>query len=246
MKATISAATSGREARDTRFCLQLFVAFCATGLLGIGIGACGAGKSSSPASRTTSVTEANAQEHIQKHMPFDSDRDTDLANPDEDDDGKPAPPDRDNDGDSNGHGRYDSDDYALLNSGHPANASDKAQITALVQSYYAAVVAEDGAKGCALLYSPFAEAVPEDYGTVPPGPAYARGTTCPAVMTLVYKHFHNEVATRFPKLHVARVRLKEAQGFAVLSFGALSEREIHVAREGHAWKIVALLDNQLP
>jgi hypothetical protein len=134
----------------------------------------------------------------------------------------------------------------VLNLGHAANATDKGLIAALVRRYYKAEADEDGAAACSMLYSLYAESVPEDYGVTPPGPTYAHGTTCPAVMTLVFKHFHNQIVARLPKLEISRVRLIAHQGVAVLSFGGRPEREIHVTREGHIWRIVGLTDSELP
>jgi hypothetical protein len=155
--------------------------------------------------------------------------------------------DKDKDEDSsNNSARYDSDDGKVLDYGRAANPSEKEQITAVVRAYYVVSAAEDGTKACSMLYSTFAEAIPEDYGTSPPGPAYARGTTCPAVMTLIFKHFHSQIAERLLKLKISQVRVKERQGLAILSFGTMPERVIHVAREGRTWRIVALIDSELP
>jgi hypothetical protein len=157
-----------------------------------------------------------------------------------------SPPDRDKDADSNGKGVHDSDDGTVLRFGHPATATTRTRVTSLVRAYYAAAVAEDGVKACSLLYSTYAEAVPEDYGTVPPGPPYARGNTCPVVMIGIFRHFHAELAARLPKLEVARVRTKERKGVAILSFGTMPERLIHLEEEGHVWKVLALIDSELP
>ncbi|MFI5269428.1 MAG: hypothetical protein ACHQ7M_18785, partial [Chloroflexota bacterium] len=90
------------------------------------------------------------------------------------------------------------------------------------------------------IYSTLAEAVPEDYGQSPPAPAYLRGSTCPAVVTLLFKHEHGRLAVELPKLNITRVRLEGRSGLAVLSFGKLPERQIRLAREGHVWKIQSL------
>ena len=97
-----------------------------------------------------------------------------------------------------------------------------------------------------MIYSTLAEAVPEDYGLSPPGPPYMRGTTCPAVLTLLFKHLHSQLGLELPKIKVTRVRLTEHHGLAVLSFGTMPERQIQVAREGHVWRLAALLDGELP
>lgn len=158
----------------------------------------------------------------------------------------PSSPDPDNDGDSTGHGRYDSDDASVLSFGRAATSSEQAQIRPLVRTYYTLAAAEDGAKACSLLYSIYAEAMPEDYGTSPPGPAYARGTTCAAVLTAVFKHFHAQLAARLPKLKISRIRVRERQGVVVLTFAGMPERQMHILREGHVWKMLAIVDGELP
>jgi hypothetical protein len=154
-----------------------------------------------------------------------------------------ADADKDNDREA---ARDDSENNSVLDFGQEANASYTRAITTLIKRYYAAAYTENGTKACSLIYSTLAEAVPEDYGQSPPGPAYMSGTSCPAVMTLLFKHFHPQLALEYPKLKVARVRLIEHHGIAILSFGSLPERQIPVAREGHTWKVQALLDSELP
>jgi len=235
--------------------MRPLLALCVLGLACVSMTACGgAHKSATPIPRASSIAAATTTPSTTstesavsgEEEKLDADKDKDINSPDEDDKGKPPPLDRDNDSDSNGKSYFDSDDKNLLDFGHAANTSDRQTVTSLVRRYYAAAAAEDGAKACSMIYSNYAEAVPEDYGTSPPGPPYARGTTCPTVLTLIFKHFHNQVASRLPKLAVSRVRIKERQGLAILSFGTLSGREIHFVREGHAWKLEALLDSELP
>jgi hypothetical protein len=73
-----------------------------------------------------------------------------------------------------------------------------------------------------------------------------RGTTCAAVVTGLFKHLHAQLAVELPKLAVTRVRLVEHHGLAVLSFGKLPERVIHVVREGRVWRVVGLIDEPVP
>lgn len=134
----------------------------------------------------------------------------------------------------------------VLGLGKAASASEKRAVTTLVKRYYAAAGAEDGAMACAMIYSTLSESIPEDYGQSPPGPPYLHGKTCPAVMTLLFKHLHPQIALELPKLEVVRVRLIEHHGIAVLRFGALPERQISVAREGRSWKIQGLIDSEIP
>src|ERR1700722_12694083 len=223
---------------------QLLV-LSAVSLLSLGVSACGGtSHASRPATTsTTASSEANPEER-----PLDADHDTDVGKKDEDGSALPIPPevDRDNDHDTSVHTRYDSDDKSILDFGHAADPADKQQITALVRRYYAASAAEDGTTACSMIYSPYAESIPEDYGTSPPGPKFARGNTCAEVMTKVFKHFHEGVAQRYPLLKISRVRVKGRVGIAILSFGPkLSEREIHLEKEGHAWKALALIEKDL-
>jgi hypothetical protein len=154
-----------------------------------------------------------------------------------------ADADKDND---IGAAADDSNNNRVFDYASPANPTDKRAITGLVKRYYAAAGAEDGTRACSMLYSTFAESVPEDYGRSA-GPPYLRGgKTCAAVMVLLFKHLHHQLSVEIPKLKVTHVRLQQHHGLAALSFGALPERQILVGREGHNWKIEMLLDSELP
>lgn len=153
--------------------------------------------------------------------------------------------DADKDNDASGFADEKNND-SVLDFGHAADSSDQREITSLIKRYYAAAVTENGAKACSLLYSTIEESVPEDYGISPPSQPYLRGTTCPAVLTLLFKHYHPQLLLEYPKLEVARVRMIEHHGLVILRFGKLPEREIPVGREGHTWKLDALLDNEMP
>ncbi len=156
-----------------------------------------------------------------------------------------ADADKDNDNDIGG-AEDDADNGSVIDFGHPASSAEKRAIVALIKRYYAAAYAENGAAACSMIYSTFQESVPEDYGQSPPGQPYMRGTTCAAVVTLLFKHFHPQIAIEYPKLEVAAVRLIEHHGLVLLRFGALPERQILVAREGHIWRVASLLDSEVP
>lgn len=153
----------------------------------------------------------------------------------------------DSDKDNDSGPEDDKSNNGVLDYGHPASAVDARAVTALVKRYYAAAIAENGAKACEMLYSIFSEAIAEDYGQNSPGPAYLHaGKTCSQVMSLLFKHLHSQLRVELPKLKVARVRLNGHHGLALLSFGTMPERQISVAREGHAWKVESLIDSELP
>lgn len=221
------------------------LALCIAGLLGAGVSACGEShKSTSPTSTNASSTTTTENSTAASNK-ADPDKDHDGAKPDEDDKGPPPKIDQDGDSDNNSKSYYDSDDKGLLEYGHAASAAEKQAITGLIKRYYVAAAAEEGAKACSMLYSTYAEAVPEDYGTSPPGPSWARGSTCAAVLTHVFNHEHTEIAAKLPKLKIARIRVEEHRGLVVLSFHKIPASEIRVLREGHTWRVEALVDNPL-
>jgi hypothetical protein len=153
-----------------------------------------------------------------------------------------ADADKDNDAGTVGE---DTRNNRIPNFGHAADTSDLRAITSLVKRYYAAALTEDGAKACSLLYSTLAEAIPEDYSGTP-GVSYMHGAkTCAEAMTLLFKHYHPQLVLEVPKLQVHLVRLEQNHGVGLLSFGRLPERETSFLREGHVWKMTALLDREI-
>lgn len=146
-----------------------------------------------------------------------------------------AKTDRDNDSDNN------NDDYGY---GHAASATDMAAVTALLRRYYAAAAADDGTTGCGLIYSLLAEEIPEVYGEGA-GPPELRGTTCPAVMSKLFKQHHQQLVVDQATLEVIAVRVKHLRALAMLSFRTMPQRGILVHREHSVWKIDELLDTNL-
>jgi hypothetical protein len=198
------------------------------GLLGVGLSACGANESASSSSSPAAGPKTAPISTIPTKVPpepvktsADADKDYDVGTPEDD------------------------TNSSVLDFGHAANTTDTRSITALIKRYYAAAYAENGAQACTMLYSTLEEVVPQDYGQSPPGQPYMRGTTCAAVLTLLFKHDHPQLALEHPRLEVAHVRLMEHHGIVILSFGKLPIRQIPVAREGHTWKLSALLDSEV-
>ncbi len=222
---------------------------CSLCVLSLSIVGCGGGSSrtashnsNGPTSSAHGSTASVASDNEEK---LDPDKDHDGATPDEDDKTPPPHADQDGDTDSNGKTYFDGDDSRILRYGRPAGEPAKREITALVKRYYAAANAENGVKACSMIYSIYAEAVPEDYGTSPPGPAWARGNTCGQVMDRIFAHAHDEIASKFPKLRVTEVRVKGRRGLAVLRFAKIPPSEVAVRLEGKAWRLSTLLDDQL-
>jgi hypothetical protein len=209
--------------------MRRLLALATIALLAVGLFACG-GSDAGGSSRVSSVSDPD-----------------DVATTVTTSETSPVPLDSRVDGDKdNDIGAPNDDTNNNSSFGHAANLSERRAITALLKRYYATALAGNGARGCSMLYSTLAEAAVED-DAQPPGPVYMRGAkTCAAVMTLLFKHYHAQLAAELPKLRVTHVRLEEHHGIAFLSFGALPERQISVVREGHTWKLNTIYDQELP
>jgi hypothetical protein len=162
-----------------------------------------------------------------------------------DNDDSTTPKDGDNDSDNSTHSYFDSDDASVRSFGRAASEADGKTIATLVRRYFRAADAADGAKACAMIVPTFAKSVPETLGR-PPGPPFARGATCGAVMSKVFAHYRRQLAAHAPALRVSSVRVRGNEGVAVLAFKHLPGRQLHVARAGGVWMIDGLLDIELP
>lgn len=167
---------------------------------------------------------------------------------DADNDDTKGPVDLDGDTDRGGaHGYYDSDDTQASTLGQPAAPADSRAVTALVKRYFAAAVAADGARACAMFSPGIARATPAIFGR-PPTP-YARGSTCAQVMHGMFRFRSYLMAAEARHLRVAEVRVKDSEGVALLSVrsGRLQQlRLLPVVRERGIWKIRWAVDTELP
>jgi hypothetical protein len=196
------------------------VAFLATILLGVSVLACGGASKypNSPPHVSSNTASASAPASVATNPPSIQSH---------------ARSDSDNDSDN------DNDDYRY---GYAASAADKKAVTALVWRYYMAAEAGDGAKACTMIYSIFAEEIPEVHGE-PPGPPALRGSTCAAVMSKLFKQHHRQLMADLAKLQVTDVRIRAHHALVLLGFKTVPPRTIRVHRERRVWKIDALLDD---
>ena len=217
-------------------------------LLAIGAVACGGGqaRSASRASSTVAVLGGDAT----RNLPYLNDGDAEKKNDHDTDNGGGNHEDGDSDSveeyeETYDNNRYhDSDDGGLVAGGHAVSAADEREIAATVKRYYAAAAAEDGASACPMIVSILAGSVPEDYGHGSAGPPYLRGgRTCPAVMTLLFRHFHHSLQS---PIAVTGVRTFADETHALLGSRTMPASTIAVRREGGAWKIGKLLGSPLP
>jgi hypothetical protein len=137
--------------------------------------------------------------------------------------------------------RYHDKDDDVAAYGPSANAADKRAIATLVKLYYAAGVAGDGAKACAMMDSVLAQTVPEDYGK-PPGPIYLRGNSCPAVMVRLFKRSRAKLEDDF---EVTDVRMSGDHAFVLLGSKTMPASGLFVQREHGVWKMDALIGGPL-
>lgn len=155
----------------------------------------------------------------------------------------------DDDADETNH--RDADDRRVRGYGRAADATDRQAAMTLVARYYAAAAAGDGAGACSLMSSRLAgasklgEAAEEAYPPAPSAPPL-HGEGCPRIMAQLFEADHRQLAADSATLTVTGVRLKDGHGLALLGFKAMPEREIRIRREDGAWKIDALLDEELP
>lgn len=149
----------------------------------------------------------------------------------------------DADSDSDRYGNEPDNEKELLGR---ASAGDARTIAALVERYYAAAMAEDGAAACRLLYRPRAEAVPGSEGSSPAPPGLHE-RECAAVMSKLFKRFHKQFSAEGIRLKVISVRITLNRGAVQIGSGGMKPYHyIMVHRERGAWKIDMLFGTEQP
>lgn len=149
-----------------------------------------------------------------------------------------------------GLGNHDDDPLTLY--GHAAGPVDRRNITALLERYYAAAAADEGAKACSLLYSSLArdprltKTVPEDRFSFPLHVRVLPGESCSRVTSRLFRLRHRSLSLEAPTLQVINLRVDGAHGDAVLGFKTAPEQWIPIARQDGVWKVHALLALMLP
>jgi hypothetical protein len=229
--------------------MRSLLALLALGLLVVGVTACGGSNSSNnaaSASRASSKSPASSGAATATHPP-------DTTSPAAASPAsspvlvaQPTRHDREKyDRDEDDHTNVPDDNNPSPSGFLVASPADKRAITALVKRYYAAALKGDGASGCSLIDPGLVKGIPLDYGKL--GPSFLRRAkgTCPAVMSLYFKHEHRKLTSEVPQLDVPRVSVNGNQGVAFMRFGRLHERFISTLRKGSTWKIASVLDGEL-
>jgi hypothetical protein len=138
--------------------------------------------------------------------------------------------------------KYRDKDDNVVAFGPAASAVDRRSLAVFAKRYYAAAVAADGAKACAMIYPTLANAVVEDYGR-PPGPPYLRGKTCSAVMKRLFTHSRASLTTDFT---VTDVRVRGNRGYVLLGSRKIPATVLYARRQHGTWKATALIGTSLP
>ncbi|MGH2911043.1 MAG: hypothetical protein ACRDJ3_01060 [Solirubrobacteraceae bacterium] len=139
------------------------------------------------------------------------------------------------------------DDEEVDHYAHLASPVDKRTVTAFATRYIRAAAAEDGVAACAMLVPSLAEGVPAEFGKARSGLPYMHGSTCAAVVSGLFKHFHRQFVTEAARLKVTTVRVAGRTAFALLAFRGLHERRyMGWERSGKEWKLEALRDSEFP
>jgi hypothetical protein len=125
-----------------------------------------------------------------------------------------------------------------LHGGHEATGKTRREVTVLVERFYKAAVADDGAAACFLLTPAMVKSVPEDYGAAP-GTPYLKGKTCSVVMTKLFKHPYGVTVADLATTRVVGVHLNDNghRGFARLHSSLMRTGEMVVERVDGKWRI---------
>jgi hypothetical protein len=218
-------------------------------LLVLGVAACGGGSAStSPTSRQAHQKSKTSSEFHPRHAVGDYDSDDYEVGGDADDDDSVGRLDRDGDTDSQGGGAYDSDDSDLLAFGRRANTVETRAVDALVRRYLAAAAAGDGARACSMVFPGIAKTVASVLGGEGE-PPYSHGKTCAEVVSNIFDFYRAQLKLENRVLGVSEVLVRGDQGIAVLTpreRSSLPLRIFHLRRDGSAWTINGVLDQEQP
>lgn len=183
-------------------------ALLASALLAVGIAGCGGASAKQSVHRAADAAG---------HLKADGDKDAD-------DQGAGYP-----------HPEQDDQEF-LARYGHGADPATASAIAVLVKRYYAATLAGDATRACALLDPTLARQLTEQ----------SAAGACPAALAPALAQRHRYLLTEEPAtMTVLGVYARGTLGLAVLGFRRSPETDVLVEREGSAWKLDSLFDNRM-
>jgi hypothetical protein len=128
--------------------------------------------------------------------------------------------------------------------GHEAPAGEGLAVTSLLERCFRAEVAHDDATAFVVIDPGLTKTAPKSYGQL--GPSYLHGaTTCAAVMSRLFEHYRHELAAKRHGLKVPSLRVEGKEGFAMLDFPGMLERQIAVEHRDGSWHVETLLDGPM-
>jgi hypothetical protein len=129
--------------------------------------------------------------------------------------------------------------------GHAASRADARAADAVVARYYRALGSGDYRAACALMYSVFSEALPEEYAASAAG--RRDSATCASVLAGMFRPSRARLRKESAALKVAAVRVRRSYASVRMRFGAgRATSYIELRRERGAWKVNDLIGQQRP
>jgi hypothetical protein len=142
----------------------------------------------------------------------------------------------------------DEDDVEVRAWGRAGTTADALAMTPVLQRYYAATAAGDGAVTCEQLDRRLAAGVgleaslPAKYRPAA-GSSVFEGKSCGQVEALLSEWNRPQLRRQSASLVVVGVRMgRQGHALAVMRFRGVGERWIAMVREGGAWRVGALID----
>ena len=150
--------------------------------------------------------------------------------------------DADNDPDDRRTPGYVNDEESLFPTyGRGASPADTRAIATLVKRYLAAATSDEGTMACSLLDATLVREL------AAAGSGEGSGDSCATALPALFMRQHpRTTAADVATMTVISVHVKGDVGLAELGFRTLPEQELIAEREGHTWKIDALLGNYMP
>jgi hypothetical protein len=137
-----------------------------------------------------------------------------------------------------GRGRYyDEDDKEVIAFGHRAKAAEQRQIGDLIARYYAAAASGEGAAGCSMLYSLFAEGIVEDQGEED---AHAHGKSCAEILSRLFRRYRRQLTAARRRLRLTEARVEGPRGYAVLDLGEGIPFAMYLHRDSGRWTVESI------
>lgn len=148
--------------------------------------------------------------------------------------------DGDDDPDDRGATKSRDDEQEMIGrSSQKSSPADLKAVSIVVKRYFAAALAEDGARGCAMLERSLAAAIA---GEAPQGKP-----SCATALTHLFRVQHRYVSAEEPAtMIITGVHVEGNEALTTLGFRRTPEGEVILKREGGHWKLDALFDSELP